>query len=163
MAGAMAAATEASMQPTAETVAVDSVVPTDTAALFQFLKDGGYKDFPVQESQSHPSRGPHSKLGWPVRVFIDATTDASLKAGNASHPAGASLVKEMYTEAGVLQGWAVMVKTQADSANGQGWFWYETTNVNDASDIVAAGNGVAMCFGCHSLGKDFVLTGYPLQ
>ena len=163
MASTMTAATEASMQPTADTMTVDSVVPTDTAALFQFLKDGGYKDFPVQESQSHPSRGPHSTLGWPVRVFIDATTDASLKAGNASHPAGASLVKEMYTEAGVLQGWAVMVKTQADSANGQGWFWYETTNVDDASDIVAAGNGVPLCFGCHSLGKDFVLTSYPLQ
>ena len=163
MANTMAAATEAATQPTADTVAVESVVPTDTAELFRFLKDGGYKDFPVQESDSHPSRGPHSKLGWPVRVFIDATTDASLKAGNASHPAGASLVKEMYTEAGVLQGWAVMVKTQADSANGQGWFWYETTNVNDASDIVAAGNGVPLCFGCHSLGKDFVLTGYPLQ
>ena len=163
MASAMSGATEASFEPTADTGTVDSVVPTDTGALFTFLKEEKYKDFPAQESASHPTRGPHSTLGWPVRVFIDAKADAALKAGDASLPAGSSLVKEMYTEAGVLQGWAVMVKTQADSADGQGWFWYETTNVNDPADIVAAGNGVPLCFGCHSLGKDFVLTGYPLQ
>ena len=162
IASAMTGATAASFEPTADTGTVDSVVPTDTGALFTFLKEGGYKEFPVQESASHPSRGPHSTVGWPVKVFIDAKTDAALKAGQAL-PAGSSLVKEMYTDAGVLQGWAVMVKTQADSAGGQGWFWYETTNVNDAADIVAAGNGVPLCFGCHSLGKDYVLTGYPLQ
>ena len=70
MASAMAGATAASFEPT-----------TDTGALFTFLKEVGYKDFPVQESASHPSRGPHSTVGWPVKVFIDAKTDAALKGG----------------------------------------------------------------------------------
>ena len=163
MASAMTSATEASLQPTADTGSADSMVPTDTAALHKFLREGKYKKLPAQESASHPSRGPHSKFGWPVRVFLDAKTDAALKSGQASLPAGSSLVKEMYTDAGVLQGWAVMVKTQSDSAGGQGWFWYETTNVNDSSDIVASGNGVPLCFGCHSVGTDFVLSDYPLK
>ncbi len=163
IASTMTGATGAILQPTAETGSADSIVPTDSAALHKFLKEGKYKKFPAQESASHPSRGPHAKFGWPVRVFLDAKTDAALKTGQASLPAGSSLVKEMYTDAGVLQGWAVMVKTQPDSAGGQGWFWYETTNVNDSSHIVASGNGVPLCFGCHSAGHDFVLTGYPLQ
>ena len=159
----MAASTARITEPTASTSAVDSVVPTNAEALHSYLKAGKYKEFPAQESASHASRGPHSTVGWPVKVFLDAKTDAALKAGEATLPAGASLVKEMYTEAGVLQGWAVMVKTQVDSAGGQGWFWYESTNVNDSSDVVAAGNGVPLCFGCHSIGHDFVLTDYPLN
>ena len=71
-------------------------------------------------------------------------------------------MKEMYSEDGSeLLGWAVMVKTQEDSAQGQGWFWYETTNTEDSSDIVGVGNGLPLCSGCHSTGKDFVLTEYP--
>ena len=163
IASAMTGAVDAGLEPTADTAAVDSVVPTDTEALHAFLKAGSYKDFPVQESAPHPSRGPHSAFGWPVQVFMEASIDAALSAGQASLPAGSSIVKEMYTEAGVLQGWAVMVKTQADSAGGQGWFWYETTNVDDSSDIVASGNGVPLCFGCHSTGHDFVLSDYPLN
>ena len=90
--------------------------------------------------------------------------DASLKAGNDSHPAGAAIVKEMYDEKGDrLMGWAVMVKTGSESDGGKGWFWYETTNTEDAADTVAAGNGVPGCFGCHSVGTDFVLTSVPLQ
>jgi hypothetical protein len=89
--------------------------------------------------------------------------DASLKAAKASHPIGASIVKEMYDGSGKLQGWAVMVKTSADSAGGKGWFWYEITSTIDGSKPVASGNGVPLCFGCHFTGRDFVLTGYPLQ
>ncbi len=93
---------------------------------------------------------------------MDAKIDASLAAGNASRPAGSSIVKEMYSADGSeLVGWAVMVKTQADSAGGQGWFWYETTNTEDSRDVVGAGNGLPLCFGCHATGMDFVLTGYP--
>ncbi len=56
-----------------------------------------------------------------------------------------------------------MVKTQADSARGSGWFWYEITSTTDGSSPVASGNGVPLCFGCHFTGEDFVLTGYPIQ
>lgn len=149
--------------PTAETPDIESAVPTDVDELFSYLKKGSYKRFATQESSPHPTRGPHTDLGWPVRVYLDPVIDASMAAGNASHPVGSSIVKEMYDDAGELQGWAVMVKTQDDSAGGKGWFWYETTNTIDASEVVAAGNGVQLCQGCHFIGKDFVLTTYPLQ
>lgn len=149
--------------PTADTPDVDSAVPTDLQELSRYLKDGAYRKFAARESAPHPSRGPHTNVGWPVRVFFDPTVNASMGAGNSSHPIGASIVKEMFDDSGVLQGWAVMVKTQADSAGGKGWFWYETTNVDNPTEVVAAGNGVQLCQGCHFIGKDFVLTTYPLQ
>ena len=131
--------------------------------LFSYLQKGTYKNFAAKESSMHPSTGPHTKIGLPVRVFLDPKMDASLRAGNASHPAGSGIVKEMYNANGNLQGWAVMVKTGANSDDGKGWFWYEVTSTTDGSAPVAVGNGVPLCFGCHTIGKDFVLTGYPLK
>ncbi len=160
---AMTSATGNAFKPTADTPSVDSVVPTDQSALFRYLREGSYKNFAAKESASHPSTGPHTKVGLPVRVFIDPKMDASLKSGNESHPVGASIVKEMYDAERKLQGWAVMVKTAADSAGGKGWFWYEVTSTTDGSKPVAVGNGVPLCFGCHTAGNDFVLTGFPLK
>lgn len=149
--------------PTAETPDVDSAVPTDLDELFAYLQEGSYRDFPAQESAPHPSRGPHTNVGWPVRVFMDPIVSESLEAGNASHPVGSSIVKEMFNGDGDLQGWAVMVKTNEDSAGGKGWFWYEVTSTESGLEPVAAGNGVQLCQGCHFIGKDFVLTYLPLQ
>lgn len=150
-------------KPTAETPVIDSAVPTDQEDLFNYLKSGAYTEFAAKESSAHPSRGPHTNPGWPVRVFLGPTVDASLSAGNDSHPIGSSIVKEMFDGDGDLQGWAVMVKTSEDSANGKGWFWYEVTSTTSGADPVAIGNGVQLCQGCHFIGKDFVLTTYPLQ
>jgi len=163
MTNAMTGAMNPAFEPTAVTEKVDSAVPVTKDVLFSYLQAGSYKDFAAQESGQHPSRGPHTKIGWPVRVFLDPRLDASLKAGNATHPAGSAAVKEMYDAGGELQGWAVMVKTSDASANGKGWFWYEVTSTTDGSEPVASGNGVPLCFGCHFTGSDFVLTGYPLQ
>ena len=124
---------------------------------------GSYRDFAAQESSNHPSAGPHTNTGLPVRVFLDPTLNASLQAGNVQHPVGSSAVKEMYDDSGQLQGWAVMVKSQDDSQGGAGWFWYEITSTTDGSTPVASGNGVPGCFGCHFGGDDFVLTSYPLN
>lgn len=148
---------------TAKTPDIDSPVPTEVDELFEYLQNGTYKSFAAKESEAHPSRGPHTNVGWPVRVFLDPTVNASLEAGRDSHPVGSSIVKEMFDDEGALQGWAVMVKTQDDSAGGKGWFWYETTSTTSAANPVAAGNGVQLCQGCHFIGKDFVLTTYPLQ
>ena len=79
------------------------------------------------------------------------------------HPVGSEAVKEMFDASGELQGWAVMQKTQADSAGGKGWFWYEIVSTTNSSNPVAIGNGVPLCFGCHSLGADYLITGYPLK
>ena len=163
LAETMTGRSEAAFQPTAATPPVDSPVPTDVEQLFAYLKSGEYRSFQAQETEMHPSRGPHSKFGLPVRVFLDPLLDASLQAGNADHPAGSAAVKEMFDAEGVLEGWAVMVKTEAASDGGDGWFWYETTDVEDRSNIVAAGNGVPLCYSCHAGGDDFVLTDYPLK
>jgi hypothetical protein len=56
-----------------------------------------------------------------------------------------------------------MVKTQEESAGGKGWFWYEVVSTRSGSNPVAGGNGVQLCQGCHFIGKDFVLTNFPLQ
>ena len=162
IAATMSARTEDAVRPSAELGTVRSAVPTDQQKLFEYLQQGSYKNFAAKETVSHPSRGPHTKYGWPVRVFLDPVLDASLKAGNASHPAGSAAVKEMYDADGELQGWAVMVKTQDDSKGGQGWFWYEITSTTDPEPF-AVGNGIPLCFGCHGTGRDYVLTQYPLQ
>ncbi len=159
----MTQSTTAATAASAETPKVKTAVPTEIAALFQYLQAGEYKKFKAQESDTHPSAGPHTKFGLPVRVFMDPTIDASLKAGNKSHPIGSSVVKEMYDATKKLMGWAVMVKTNTDSNGGKGWFWYEVISTTDGTKPVAAGNGVAMCAGCHGLGKDFVLSKHPLK
>ena len=88
---------------------------------------------------------------------------ASLEAGNGQHPRGSEVVKEMYMEDGTLEGWAVMVKTQDDSDGGQGWFWYEATSTEPGAEPFMSGNGIPLCFGCHSTGSDYVLTKWPLR
>ena len=163
MAGAMSSALGDALNPTAETGDISGGIPTGQGELFQYLTSGRYKDFPARESESHPTMGPHTKLGWPVQVFVNATLDASMKAGSDSHPVGSGAVKEMYDADGDLQGWAVMFKTQADSEGGKGWFWYEVTSTTDGSSPVGIGNGIPLCFGCHATGRDYVITRYPLR
>lgn len=142
----------------------NSVVPVNKEELFRYLKEGGYEKMKAKESSTHPSRGPHTRFGLPVRVFLDDKLDRSLKAGSAEHPQGASAVKEMYDAEGTLSGWAVMVKTQPTSENGKGWYWYEVTSATDGNAIAANGNGVPGCVACHaSGGNDMVLTAYPLN
>ena len=85
---AMTGATNDAFQPTADTPSVDSTIPTDLPALFRYLQAGSYRNFAAQESSRHPSRGPHTKVDLPVRVFMDAKMDASLRAGNSSDRRG---------------------------------------------------------------------------
>ncbi len=163
MADTMTAALQGTLEPTVETGSAAGAIPTGKNELFEYLQSGAYKQFAAQESKNHPTTGPHTNLGWPVRIFVNDTLDASMKAGNDSHPMGSGVVKEMYNADGNLQGWAVMLKTQADSDGGKGWFWYEVTSTTDGSSPVAIGNGIPLCFGCHAIGKDYVLTRYPLE
>ena len=164
----LTAAGEAATEPSAETPpATVGSIPTEKEALFQYLVEGKYKTFPSKESAKHPSAGPHSikgTFGLPVQAYLNPVVAASLKAGNKTHPAGSGIVKEMFSAAGELEGWAVALKTQKDSDGGKGWFWYEVTSTKDSSALVANGNGVPLCAGCHSASKnDFVLTHIPLR
>jgi hypothetical protein len=152
------------MQPRAEAGVSPGPVPTDTNELFEYLNAKGYEAFSNRESGTHPSTGPHSRFGRPVRAFFSDELAASLGAGNASHPVGSSAVKELYLDDGVtLEGWAEAVKTQDDSAGGNGWFWLEFLSTTDPMVLGGgkAGNGVPLCTGCHAAGRDYVLSTYP--
>lgn len=133
--------------------------PTDGADLFDWLKAGNYKQW-AHESAMHPSAGPHPQA---VIAYLNETLDQSLASGSEAHPVGAAAVKELFNASGKLSGWAVSVKTDTDSAGGQGWYWYEILGNTADSRVVADGNGVPLCFGCHTPGKDFVLIPHPLK
>lgn len=136
-----------------------STVPTSPMELFAYLKAGNYIGLPV-ESGIHTSTGPH---GSKVRTFINPLLDTSLKAGNTQHPKGSASVKELYLNGTTVMGWAVEVKIQDTSNGGQGWYWYETFNATDPTKFSTSGNGVALCYNCHSAGKDYFRTPFPLQ
>jgi cytochrome c553 len=155
---------ESAQQPSAETPATNSSgIATEKNELFKYLQAAAYKNFTAKETAKHPSVGPHTKYGLPIQVYLNETLNASLTKGNASHPPGSAAIKEMFDKDNKLQGWAVMLKTAADSDRGKGWFWYEVTSTTDGSKPVRIGNGVTLCAGCHASGKDYVLTDYPLK
>jgi hypothetical protein len=131
--------------------------PTDSAEqLEQWLAAGAYDSWPA-ESQIHASAGPH---GGNVRTFVNAALAQSLADGDAMHPQGAASVKELYGDGtDEIVGYAVMVKLAPESANGDGWYWYERLDTT----VYADGTGVKLCTGCHGGGSDYVLTPYPLQ
>lgn len=133
-------------------------VPPEGTALLSFLQGNSYAQFPAESAVRAPTvPSPHGR----VRVFLNTTLDQSLNANNAAHPVGSAAVKELYDATGTTRtGWAVSVKTQADSNGGQGWYWYEIIN----NRVIADGNGLPGCANCHqSSGQDFVSTLYPLQ
>ena len=134
--------------------AVEEGVPTAKEELLTWLQAGKYSGW-AAESAPHPSAGPHGT----VKTFMNPILAASMAAGSATHPVGAAAVKELYSGA-TVNGWAVEVKTAADSDGGAGWYWYERIGSFD----VVSSNGPNFCSGCHAGGGvDFVLTPYPLE
>jgi hypothetical protein len=130
-------------------------IPSEPEALLAWLEGGGYLQWDA-ETGPHQSTGPHFGQ---VRTFVEPSLLASLAAGNTEHPAGAAAVKELYGNGDTVRGWSVSIKLQADSAAGDGWFWYERYNGN----VYGSGTGVGLCTGCHDDGIDYVLTPFPLQ
>ncbi|MDC0719679.1 hypothetical protein [Nannocystis bainbridge] len=130
--------------------------PTDSAeALEAWLAGGAYRSWP-SESQIHASSGPH---GGNVRTFVNPALADSL-AADTEHLAGAASVKELYgSGTDAIVGYAVMVKLAPDSAEGDGWYWYERLDAT----VYADDTGVKLCTGCHAGGSDYVLTPWPLQ
>lgn len=137
--------------------AASSDVPAEPTALNAWLQTGAYKAWP-HESAPHPSAGPH---GGSVQTYINEALDASLAAGSAEHPKGAAAVKELFTS-GTVSGWAVLVKTQDASEQGNGFYWYEVFDTAPGASPID-GQGLGTCTGCHSSGSDYVRAPYPLQ
>ena len=133
--------------------------PTESSSLLKWLQAGNYKKWP-KESAPHRSMGPHQVL---VLTYLNPTLDRSLETKAAAHPNGAAAVKELLDESGDLSGWAVSVKTSTDSGGGKGWYWYEIRRATSDGIVVAQANGVPLCSGCHTRGRDFVLIPHPLD
>ncbi|MGI9293186.1 MAG: cytochrome P460 family protein, partial [Pseudomonadales bacterium] len=75
---AMSGAMGEAMKPTASTGSVLSVVPTDDKKLHEWLRKGDYKKWADQETENHPSAGPHTKYGLPGRVYLEPKIATSM-------------------------------------------------------------------------------------
>ncbi len=134
-----------------ETVTVDEY----TQRVFKWLADKKYSDF-RSEPEVHPSSSGPAVHG-DVKVFVNDKLDASMKAGNTTHPVGSMSVKELYKD-GELIGWALALKSKEDDGKGNGWYWYENLSLTDTSNPIAASLGNVNCVGCHAPGNDFIRT-----
>jgi len=136
----------------------------------KWLTAASYKTWAC-EPAIHASRSP-SPHGFNRICSNDVIAGAP--AGTAAWPKGAAAVKELYTSmtATTPAGYAVYLKTEADSAGGANWYWYERVPATsdapkDANGTVAdgmGGNGAAMtiCVGCHTAaGTDAAHTPSP--
>lgn len=135
-----------------------------------WLAAGWYKQW-HSESAVHAARSP-SPHGFD-RVYSNDVINMSAT-GTGSWPLGAAAVKELFasTTGTTPVGYAVYLKTQADSASGANWYWYERVPLSsavphDANGVVAdglGGSGTAMtiCVSCHAAaGSDTAHTPSP--
>jgi hypothetical protein len=144
-------------------------VPTEAKALEAWLAAGDYKTWTC-EDDVHASRDP-SPHGF-NRICTNALlTEAALS--GEPWPEGAAAVKELYESADADEpmGYAVELKTQADSADGAGWYWYERIGAKVVADGAGdRGAAKSICVSCHTAagsdsahtpsahGRDFVYT-----
>jgi hypothetical protein len=135
--------------PPAEHSEQAQVPPQGEKAVEAWLKTGAYKDWSC-EPKVHESRLP-SPHGF-NRICSNDAISAHADDGS-DWPKGAAGVKELYASADADKpiGYAVYIKTAADSGDGDNWYWYERT----AQGVVADGPGTGdrekkTCVGCHS-------------
>ncbi len=129
--------------------------PQGGAALETWLNAGHYRDW-RSESAPHDSQGPHFGK---VRAYLNPALFESMQSAANRHPQGAVAVKELYGAGDKVLGWSVSIKTAADSAGGDNWYWYELFEAKTIRD----GKGELLCRSCHALGRDYVLTPWPLK
>lgn len=135
-----------------------------------WLAKGTYKAWSCEPS-IHASRDP-SPHGFNKICSNDVISAAAT--GSGAWPEGAAAVKELYASATDTTpiGYAVYLKTAADSASGANWYWYERVPLDsqaphDGNGVVADGKGdagasKAVCVGCHGgAGMDAMHTPSP--
>lgn len=138
--------------------------PTNGADVETWLKTGQYKSWTC-EGAPHAPRGP--SIHGPNRICSNSAISSNAS-GTGNWPSGAAAVKELYTNVTdtTPSGYAVYLKTAADSAGGNNWYYYERAGTKVYSD----GMGTMLCVSCHTLagsdaahttspnGRDFVYT-----
>jgi hypothetical protein len=131
---------------------------TGRADIEKWLTDASYKTWAC-EPTVHASRDP-SPHGFNRICSNDVIAAAAT--GTGPWPKGAAAVKELYASmtATTPVGFAVYLKTDASSAEGANWYWYERVPTDsqaphDANGVVADGKGgsgsaMTICVGCHA-------------
>jgi hypothetical protein len=135
--------------------------PQGASNVEAWLKGASYKQWKCEPSP-HASRAP-SPHGF-NRICSNKAI-AENAAADEPWPKGAAAVKELYAAAADTTpiGYAVYLKTAAESGAGANWYWYE----RGASGVVADGLGGAgtaktVCVGCHAgAGSDAMHTPSP--
>ncbi len=128
---------------------------TSEAGITAFVREGRYKDW-LAEPTIHDTRAPH---GSKVRVFFNESVAGSLRAGNATHPVGSILVKELYEDdEKTLKGHALNVKI-AEGTGKDTWIFYEGFTPDYSNNYY--GRGHSTCHGCHASGMDYVTSPVP--
>lgn len=132
--------------------------PMGGPAIEAWLAMGSYKQW-QSEPDIHAARSP-SPHGFD-RVYSNSVISMNA-AGTGAWPMGAAAVKELYTAVTDTTpvGYAVYLKTQADSAAGANWYFYERVPLSsaaphDGNGIVAdglgaAGTAMSICVSCHA-------------
>jgi hypothetical protein len=139
--GALACSDEGSTS-TAMEQAQAQTPPMGAAALEAWLATGAYKDWQCEEQAQERGPFPHGVN----RICSNATISSEAR-GSGDWPDGAASVKEIFEALGDAEpiGYAVLLKTAADGAGGDNWYWYERV----ADTTYADGLGVALCVDCH--------------
>lgn len=171
--GGTTSATSSSSTGGGTMLTVDAQTPPQggVAPMKAWLATGDYKKWKCEAAE-------HAQSGSSPHGFNRICSNAKLSGAGATgdFPVGAAGVKELWDKAGgVVTGYAVYVKTQADSAGGANWYWYEDApSINPPGGVVADGFGTAgvpkdVCVGCHikagpgfaPTSRDFVFTQVP--
>jgi hypothetical protein len=123
--------------------------PMGETNVLAWIATGQYKQWAC-EPAVHASRGPSVHTPFDRVCSNDVLSAAAAAGGTAPWPEGAAEVKEMYMAIGdatPTAGYAVSLKTSADSAAGANWYFYERYD----GTLFADGFGTPVCVGCHSL------------
>ena len=139
--------------------ALDLPPTDDRDALEAWLAEGRYLGWNCEEAP-HPARPPGAH-----RANRICTNDVLSEAPLGAFPRGSAAVKELYDAAGAINGYAVSVKLDDESASGNGWYWYERIGAR----IYADGRGETLCTSCHAgagtgfapTARDYVFTVVP--
>jgi hypothetical protein len=133
------------------------VLPQGASAVEAWLAKGDYKEWSC-EPEVHEARSP-SPHGFNRICSNDLIASRATSKGD--WPVGAAAVKELYASADAKKpvGYAAYLKTKANSAGGDNWYWYERVPLDspaphDSDGVVADGMGdegpsKAICVGCH--------------
>lgn len=131
----------------------------------RWLADGSYKTWTCEPAiHALHSPSPHGANQTGYNKICSNELISSNATGTGTWPKGAAAVKEIYDSlTGTTPlGFAVYLKTSADSKGGAGWYWYEQVPAStdpialphDSNGIVADGMGDSgpakdVCVYCH--------------